>query len=62
MRKINYERRSIVSKEKEVKRAGKCEPSDMAADSQINTDPNGSWTGFPTDDPYEAPVQDADDL
>ena len=51
-----------MSKEKEVKRAGKCEPSDMAADSQINTDPNGSWTGFPTDDPYEAPVQDADDL
>lgn len=25
------------------------------------TDPQGSWTGRPLD-PYEAPVQDADDL
>lgn len=25
------------------------------------TDPNGSWTGRPLD-PYEKPVQDADDL
>ena len=30
--------------------------------SVINTDPLGSWTGVPTDDPYEKPVQDADDL
>ena len=28
----------------------------------INTDPFGSWTGVSTDDPYEKPVQDADDL
>ena len=28
----------------------------------INTDPLGSWTGVPTDDPMEKPVQDADDL
>lgn len=27
----------------------------------INTDPNGSYTGRP-DDPYERPIQDADDL
>lgn len=25
------------------------------------TDPQGSWTGVPAD-PYEVPVQDADDL
>ena len=25
------------------------------------TDPQGSWTGIPAD-PYEVPVQDADDL
>jgi hypothetical protein len=30
--------------------------------SNINTDPLGSWTGIPTDDPYERPIQDADDL
>lgn len=28
---------------------------------KINTDPQGSYTGLP-DDPYEKPVQDADDL
>lgn len=28
----------------------------------INTDPNGSWTGVVTDNPYETPVQDVDDL
>lgn len=26
------------------------------------TDPNGSYTGIVTDDCYEVPVQDADDL
>ena len=29
--------------------------------SEINTDPLGSWTGTP-DDPFDMPVQDADDL
>ena len=28
---------------------------------EINTDPQGSWTGAP-DDPYDKPIQDADDL
>ena len=28
----------------------------------IVTDPLGSWTGVPADDPYEKPIQDADDL
>lgn len=28
---------------------------------RIETDPNGSYTGRPKD-PYEKPVQDADDL
>ena len=26
------------------------------------TDPQGSWTGVPSADAYEAPTQDADDL
>lgn len=30
-------------------------------DNEINTDPLGSWTGTPND-PYEMPIQDADDL
>ncbi len=30
-------------------------------EKKIITDPNGSYTGRPTD-PYEKPVQDADDL
>ena len=32
------------------------------ADNGIVTDPLGSWTGVPADDPYGMPVQDADDL
>ena len=30
--------------------------------SGIITDPLGSWTGVPVDDPFEKPIQDADDL
>ena len=33
-----------------------------STDGDIVTDPLGSWTGVPVDDPYEKPVQDADDL
>ena len=40
-------------------------PMDEAMDLTIwqsaKTDPQGSWTGTPAD-PYEVPVQDADDL
>ncbi len=28
----------------------------------INTDPFGSWTGIDTENRYEEPVQDVDDL
>ena len=31
-------------------------------DNEIVTDPFGSYTGVPIDDPYSRPVQDADDL
>ena len=31
------------------------------SDSDIVTDPLGSWTGVP-ENPYERPIQDADDL
>ena len=30
--------------------------------SGIVTDPFGSWTGVPSDDPLDTPVQDVDDL
>lgn len=40
-------------------------PMEKAMDLTIlqsaKTDPQGSWTGTPAD-PYEVPVQDADDL
>ena len=36
--------------------------SEFSTKGSINTDPLGSWTGVPTDDPYEKPIQDADDL
>ena len=28
----------------------------------VKTDPQGSWTGVPSDNEYETPTQDADDL
>lgn len=31
------------------------------SDARIVTDPLGSWTGVP-EDPYDKPIQDADDL
>lgn len=34
---------------------------DMSVWQSAKTDPQGSWTGTPAD-PYEVPVQDADDL
>lgn len=34
---------------------------DMSKFTAAKTDPQGSWTGCPLD-PYEVPVQDADDL
>ena len=34
----------------------------MRADKEINTDPDGMWTGVPTEFPHEMPVQDVDDL
>lgn len=46
-------------------RKGKCgltEGADMRSDKEINTDPDGSWTGVPSEFPYEVPVQDVDDL
>ena len=30
--------------------------------SRIDTDPLGMWTGVPTENPFDKPVQDADDL
>ncbi len=35
---------------------------DVKTDSKIDTDPFGSWTGVSTEDPYDKPVQDVDDL
>lgn len=34
---------------------------EMSKFTAARTDPQGSWTGRPLD-PYEVPVQDADDL
>lgn len=36
-------------------------PLEIVSMANIRTDPNGSWTGVP-ENPYEKPVQDADDL
>lgn len=36
-------------------------PLEIISMENVSTDPNGSWTGVPLN-PYEKPVQDADDL
>ncbi len=44
-------------------RKDECRGARMRADNSINTDPNGSYTGVPTDGEFdEKPVQDVDDL
>ena len=46
------------------RKAGKSDKSKeyISKFNTIITDPDGSWTGVPTEDPEERPVQDADDL
>lgn len=36
-------------------------PLEIIAVADPKTDPNGSWTGVPSN-PYDKPIQDADDL
>lgn len=36
--------------------------SSMQSSGRIIVDPLGSWTGVPTDDIFDTPVQDVDDL
>lgn len=36
-------------------------PLEILSMENISTDPNGSWTGVPLN-PFDVPVQDADDL
>ncbi len=60
-------RRRIFMKEKNAKQNTKDTEKKIAfhptmkADSRIDTDPMGSWTGTP-DDINEIPIQDVDDL
>ena len=37
-------------------------PGSFATHDRINTDPNGTWTGVNSENQYEQPIQDADDL
>lgn len=55
-------KREVNSRRPDMKRERYSEPAQMKADSKINTDPEGMWTGISTEDPMEEPIQDADDL
>lgn len=46
---------------KEKKKAPMAKAMDLTSWQSAKTDPQGSWTGTPAD-PWEKPVQDADDL
>ena len=49
-------------KEKQKNKCDKRKECDWCDAPAINTDPFGSYTGVNTEDKYEIPVQDADDL
>lgn len=58
-------------KNKEIKNKNKIDKKAMSAalsqtdsynEDEISSDILGSYTGVPTDDPYDRPIQDADDL
>ena len=46
---------------KEKKKDPMAKAMDLTSWQSAKTDPQGSWTGTPAD-PWEKPVQDADDL
>lgn len=58
-----------ANQKKELKAVNKKDLSENSSylfrdnyENDIHTDPQGSWTGVPLDDPYDRPIQDADDL
>ena len=55
-------KREINMIKKKIKKEQGSEPISFAADGRINTDPNGMWTGVSTENEYEKPIQDVDDL
>lgn len=64
--KENEKKKHTSAAQKEMRK--KSDPTNAALsvihtdeDSEIITDPQGSWTGVPRDR-YDYPVQDADDL
>jgi hypothetical protein len=52
----------MTKEQKKSKKCGKDTVCDWSETPTINTDPFGSYTGINTEDKYEIPVQDADDL
>ena len=50
-----------MSKSKKERTGPQAKAMELTAWQSAKTDPQGSWTGTPAD-PYEVPVQDADDL
>ena len=62
-KEINMRKKPIDKAEKGIKEGiAALHKVNMQADGRIITDPLGSWTGVPTDDVFDTPVQDVDDL
>ena len=58
-KKTNQSNQTKNDKEQGITKSYK---SSMQSDGRIIVDPLGSWTGVPTDDIFDMPIQDADDL
>ena len=59
--KNDTNKRNIEKANKEKGIPNLCE-STFQSEGSIIVDPLGSWTGVPTDDIFDTPVQDVDDL
>lgn len=54
-------KREVTAMERRPENGTMKKAKEMSQFTAAKTDPMGSWTGQPVD-PYEVPVQDADDL
>lgn len=58
---VSYEKEEVTAMKHRPEDKPMEKAKDMSKFTAAKTDPMGSWTGSPLD-PYEVPVQDADDL
>ena len=59
--RMYFNKEEVTDMERKTENKAMKKAREMSQITAAKTDPLGSWTGRPLD-PYEVPVQDADDL